>query len=404
MNKLQSNQFSGYILQGSNFLHHNKMQTGTITIEDKFISSIEVNKTNQHLTKNYPTIDLTDFWVLPGIIDLHGDGFERQLFPRPGVSFDIKDILKIIDKELSINGITTAYLACSYSWEGRIRSPEYAKIFLDNLKKYKYSMLTNIDVQIRYETHLVEKVHELIDLIKEHELNYVVFNNHIPDAIEKIQNKPSAFATWANKMSMEKSELENIVNYRVSKENEVNNSLKILSDCLKSKNIKFGSHDDESIEFRKWFRSFGAKICEFPITTAAAKEAHSNNENVIMGAPNLVRGGSHNGNVSTLELLKLGYCSVLVSDYYYPSLLQSIWYLLDHKICSIENAWALISENPAKALNINKRGAIKENNYADLVIINPRTREIEATICNGKIANICKSAADRFVKSSNPVS
>ena len=404
MNKLQSNQFSGYILHGSNFLHHNKMQTGTITIEDKFISSIEVNKTNQHLTKNYPTIDLTDFWVLPGIIDLHGDGFERQLFPRPGVSFDIKDILKIIDKELSINGITTAYLACSYSWEGRIRSPEYAKIFLDNLKKYKYSMLTNIDVQIRYETHLVEKVHELIDLIKEHELNYVVFNNHIPDAIEKIQNKPSAFATWANKMSMEKSELENIVNYRVSKENEVNNSLKILSDCLKSKNIKFGSHDDESIEFRKWFRSFGAKICEFPITTAAAKEAHSNNENVIMGAPNLVRGGSHNGNVSTLELLKLGYCSVLVSDYYYPSLLQSIWYLLDHKICSIENAWALISENPAKALNINKRGAIKVNNYADLVIINPRTREIEATICNGKIANICKSAADRFVKSSNPVS
>ena len=264
-------------------------------------------------------------------------------------------------------------------------------------------MITNINVQVRYETHLVEKVQELIDLITEYELNYVVFNNHIPDAIEKIQNKPSAFATWANKMSMEKSELENIVNYRVSKENEVNNSLKILSDFLKSKNIKFGSHDDESIEDRKWFRSFGAKICEFPTTILAAKEAHSKNENVIMGAPNLVRGGSHNGNVSTLELLKLGYCSILVSDYYYPSLLQSIWYLLDHKICSIENAWALISENPAKALNIDKRGAIKVENYADLVIINPKTREIEATICNGKIANICKSVADRFIRSSNSV-
>ena len=100
MNKLQSNQFSGYILHGSNFLHHNKMQTGTITIEDKFLSSIEVNKTNQHLNENYPIIDLTDFWVLPGIIDLHGDGFERQLFPRPGVSFEINDIFKIIDKEL----------------------------------------------------------------------------------------------------------------------------------------------------------------------------------------------------------------------------------------------------------------------------------------------------------------
>ena len=403
MNQIQLNNFSGYILQGSKFLHGNKMQSGIITIEDKFISSIEINNTDQCLEKNNPIIDLSGFWVLPGIIDLHGDGFERQFFPRPGVSFDINDTFKIVDKELSINGITKAYLACSYSWEGRIRSPEYAKIFLDNLNRYKPSMITNIDVQIRYETHLVEKVHELINLITEHELNYVVFNNHIPDAIEKIQNKPSAFATWANKMSMEKSELENIVNYRVSKENEVNNSLKILSDFLKSKNIKFGSHDDESIEDRKWFRSFGAKICEFPTTILAAKEAHSKNENVIMGAPNLVRGGSHNGNISTLELLKLGYCSILVSDYYYPSLLQSIWYLLDHKICSIENAWALISENPAKALNIDKRGAIKVDNYADLVIINPKTREIEATICNGEIANICKSVADRFIRSSNSV-
>ena len=403
MNQIQLNNFSGYILQGSKFLHGNKMQSGIITIEDKFISSIEINNTDQCLEKNNPIIDLSGFWVLPGIIDLHGDGFERQFFPRPGVSFDINDTFKIVDKELSINGITKAYLACSYSWEGRIRSPEYAKIFLDNLNRYKPSMITNIDVQIRYETHLVEKVHELINLITEHELNYVVFNNHIPDAIDKIQNKPSAFATWANKMSMEKSELENIVNYRVSKENEVNNSLKILSDFLKSKNIKFGSHDDEGIEDRKWFRSFGAKICEFPTTILAAKEAHSKNENVIMGAPNLVRGGSHNGNISTLELLKLGYCSILVSDYYYPSLLQSIWYLLDHKICSIENAWALISENPAKALNIDKRGAIKVDNYADLVIINPKTREIEATICNGEIANICKSVADRFIRSSNSV-
>ncbi len=403
MNQIQLNKFSGYILQGSKFLHGNKMQSGIITIEDKFISSIEINNTDQCLEKNNPIIDLSGFWVLPGIIDLHGDGFERQFFPRPGVSFDINDTLKIVDKELSINGITKAYLACSYSWEGRIRSPEYAKIFLENLNKYRPSMITNIDVQIRYETHLVEKVHELINLITEHELNYVVFNNHIPDAIDKIQNKPSAFATWANKMSMEKSELENIVNYRVSKENEVNNSLKILSDFLKSKNIKFGSHDDESIEDRKWFRSFGAKICEFPTTILAAKEAHVKNENVIMGAPNLVRGGSHNGNVSTLELLKLGYCNILVSDYYYPSLLQSIWYLLDQKICSIENAWALISENPAKAINIDKRGSIKVNNHADLVIINPRTREIEATICNGKIANICKSVADRFIRSSNSV-
>ena len=404
MNHFKSVNTSGYILHGAKILHNCQMQSGTLTIEDDFISSIEANKKLENLKKSYPVVDLTGFWVLPGIIDLHGDGFERQLFPRPDVSFDINETLKIVDKELSINGITMAYLACSFSWEGKVRSPEYAKTFLENLNKYKQSMITNIDIQIRYETHLVEKVQELINLIKKYNLNYVVFNNHIPDALDKIKNKPFAFSAWANKMSLKNSELENIVRYRVSKEKQVSHSLKILSDFLISKNINFGSHDDENIKNRKWFRSFGAKICEFPTTISAAKEAFSNNECVIMGAPNLVRGGSHNGNVSTLELLRLGYCNILVSDYYYPSLLQSFWYLLDHNICSIENAWALISENPAKALNIDKRGTIKVNNYADLVVINPKTREIEATISNGKIAIISKIVADRLIKSSNLVS
>ena len=87
-------------------------------------------------------VDLTGFWVLPGIIDLHGDGFERQLFPRPDVSFDINETLKIVDKELSINGITMAYLACSFSWEGKVRSPEYAKTFLENLTFRTVSNIT----------------------------------------------------------------------------------------------------------------------------------------------------------------------------------------------------------------------------------------------------------------------
>ena len=125
-------------------------------------------------------------------------------------------------------------------WLGRkSEKSEYAKTFLENLNKYKQSMITNIDIQIRYETHLVEKVQELINLIKKYNLNYVVFNNHIPDALDKIKNKPFAFSAWANKMSLKNSELENIVRYRVSKEKQVSHSLKILSDFLISKNINF---------------------------------------------------------------------------------------------------------------------------------------------------------------------
>ena len=99
MNHFKSVNTSGYILHGAKILHNCQMQSGTVTIEDDFISSIEANKKLENLKKSYPVVDLTGFWVLPGIIDLHGDGFERQLFPRPDVSFDINETLKIVDKE-----------------------------------------------------------------------------------------------------------------------------------------------------------------------------------------------------------------------------------------------------------------------------------------------------------------
>ena len=119
MNHFKSVNTSGYILHGAKILHNCQMQSGTLTIEDDFISSIEANKKLENLKKSYPVVDLTGFWVLPGIIDLYGDA-ERQLFPRPDVSFDINETLKIVDAIL--NGITMAYLA---SLLGRkSRSPE----------------------------------------------------------------------------------------------------------------------------------------------------------------------------------------------------------------------------------------------------------------------------------------
>ena len=97
MNHFKSVNTSGYILHGAKILHNCQMQSGTVTIEDDFILSIEANKKLENLKKSYPVVDLTGFWVLPGIIDLHGDGFERQLFPRPDVSFDINETLKMLN-------------------------------------------------------------------------------------------------------------------------------------------------------------------------------------------------------------------------------------------------------------------------------------------------------------------
>ena len=94
-------------------------------------------------------IDLLGFQLLPGIIDLHGDGFEHHFSPRPSAHFDKVLGLQSTERELAANGITTAYLAQAYSWEGGYKSPVYAEGFLKPIKAYKKSSRTDIRAQTR---------------------------------------------------------------------------------------------------------------------------------------------------------------------------------------------------------------------------------------------------------------
>jgi alpha-D-ribose 1-methylphosphonate 5-triphosphate diphosphatase len=129
-------------------------------------------------------------------------------------------------------------------------------------------------------------------------------------------------------------------------------------------------------------------ICEFPMTVATAELAAGQRDPIVFGAPNVLRGGSHIGCPSAGELARKGLCSVLASDYYYPAILRAPFLLAMDGRCTLAQAWALVSSNPARALGLNDRGALAEGRRADLVLVEatPTGPKLVATICGGELA------------------
>ena len=141
----------------------------------------------------------------------------------------------------------------------------------------------------------------------------------------------------------------------------------------------------------------GARIAEFPTTKQAARAAHAMMCPVILGAPNVVRGKSQSGNVSASDLVAEGLCDALVSDYHIPALSLAAWALVNRGLATLPKAWAMISTNPAEILRMPDRGRLDPGMRADLVVVNAATRDIEATICGGKLSYLAGEAGRRFM-------
>jgi alpha-D-ribose 1-methylphosphonate 5-triphosphate diphosphatase len=127
------------------------------------------------------------------------------------------------------------------------------------------------------------------------------------------------------------------------------------------------SHDDTTVAHVEEAFAEGATVSEFPTTVAAAQAAHARNMATIMGGPNVVRGGSHSGNVSAIELARMGLVDILSSDYVPGSLLSATVRLTETAGLTLPQAVALVSHNPARSIGLHDRGAIALGLRADLV-------------------------------------
>ena len=372
--------------------------TGAQILRDGEMQARSVSFAEGRLTRAaLPEVDLRGFLIMPGIIDLHGDGFEHHMHPRPTAPFPLAAGLSSFDREAASHGLTTAYLAQGWSWEGAQRGPDHCETVLAAVQAYRPQMMTDLRLQIRAETHLVAETQRLIDTVKRFGVDYVVFNDHLEEGFQMSRLAPAQFDHWARRCGKTPEEMAEAIQVALDSKGDVARSLCRLAEAFDAMGVVYGSHDDPDGETREKFRMIGATVAEFPLTHRAAAAAHAMFSPVILGAPNVVRGQSQAGNASATDLVAAGLCDALVSDYHVPALPLAVWALVDRGVLSLPKAWALVSSSPAEILRMTDRGRLEAGRRADLVVIDAQSRKIEATICNGSLTYLSGEAAQRFM-------
>ncbi|WP_322864930.1 alpha-D-ribose 1-methylphosphonate 5-triphosphate diphosphatase [Aquicoccus sp. G2-2] len=342
-------------------------------------------------------VDLSGYLVLPGIVDIHGDGFERHLAPRRGAMKDMAGGLIACEAELAANGISTAVLAQFWSWEGGLRGPDFARAMLAALADMRGAVVTDLHAQLRLETHMLDDFTAFEATVNEFDVGYVVFNDHLPHERLAAGKRPARLAGTALKSGRSPEALLALLHELHGRRGEVPVAIAALAKRLAANGVLLGSHDESSAQDRAEWRARGIGLVEFPETMEAAEAARTGDDGVILGAPNVMRGGSHKGNVSALDLIAAGYCDALASDYHYPSLRRAALFLAEAGVCDLRAAWRLVSDGPARLLRLADRGCLAPGKRADLVVLDAATKRLCATLSGGRISYLSGDLAARFV-------
>ena len=165
---------------------------------------------------------------------------------------------------------------------------------------------------------------------------------------------------------------------------EVAAAIRRMAAAAASDGVPMLSHDDYLPEGRSAFRDMGVRIAEFPMNSLTLDAAAAAGDVVVLGAPNVVRGGSHNGAIGAEQAIRQEKCSVLASDYYYPAPLQAVIALEQRGALPLEKAWDMISQAPAAACGLTDRGRIEKGLRADLVILPETGSAPVATLVAGR--------------------
>ena len=346
-------------------------------------------------------IDARDLLVLPGIVDLHGDAFERQMMPRAGVDFPIDVALVDSDHQAISNGITTVFHATTWSWEPGLRSGDNAARLCDAIASLRPRLKADTRFHLRHETYNLDAQAAIMQWLRDGRVDLFAFNDHMDGTVADLAS-PRKRNRMVERTGLASEEFDRLVARIVSRADDVPGSIARLAEAAREAGVRMLSHDDNSPEMRKAFRAQGVRIAEFPVNEATAREAAQGGDAIVYGAPNVVRGGSHTGWTRASDMIEKGLCSVLASDYYYPAPLLAAFRLAADRVRPLPQAWDLVSAAPARATGLTDRGEIAPGRRADILLVDDAVAlrpRIIAVISAGRLVHL--TDAGRISKSSH---
>ena len=346
-------------------------------------------------------LDARGLKVLPGIVDLHGDAFERQMMPRPGVDFPVDVALVDSDRQAIANGITTVFHATTWSWEPGLRCGDNARKLLEAIEILRPQLSADTRFHLRHETYNIDAEAEISQWLSDGRIDLFAFNDHMDSTLASLA-KPQKRSRMVERTGLSSEAFDCLVASVVSRGHDVPASIARLAKAARDAGVRMLSHDDESPAMRETFRAQGVGIAEFPVNEETARAANNAGDFIVFGAPNVVRGGSHTGWTSAADMIAKGLCSILASDYYYPAQLLAAFRLAADGVLPLPQAWNLISAAPARAAGHSDRGVLSTGYRADIILVDdelPLRPRIVAVIAAGRLVYL--TDVNRLIHSSH---
>lgn len=334
------------------------------------------------------TVDLGGDWVMPGIVDLHCDAIEKEIEPRPGVTFPLAYSIANADKRNATAGITTVYHALSFAHdELGLRNVNVAADIAHAIHAFRAHGLVDNRVHARYEVTDPKGQPVLARLIEEGDLELLSFMDHSPGQGQfKTLEAYRDYVVRTYHRSPD--EAEKMAVAKVAARDDAATRVAGLVALALERNVRIASHDDDSEARVAGMARLGARISEFPVNIDAAVAARRYGMATVFGAPNILRGGSQSGSMKALHAVERGLADCLCADYAPGALLAAAFRLPSLCTLDLPGAVALVSRHAAAAVGLTDRGEIAPGRRADLVAV----REIAGfpqathTWCSGRLA------------------
>lgn len=315
-------------------------------------------------------IDFDGDLVIPGLIDLHTDNLERHFQPRAGVTWDGVAAAISHDAQVATSGITTVYdsltIGAAQGWDSRA---EMVGPMIEGLFEAADHAMLRIDHRLHLRCEITHQ--DLVSIFDEHvahnDVHMVSLMDHAPG--DRQSPDIDAYRKRYQKNGMSDVEVEAHISGLIkASERYGPSNIAAIAERARQKDIPLATHDDARLEHVDHAISLGAAFTEFPTTLEAARHAAMHGLPVLMGSPNLMRGGSHSGNVSAGDLATAGLLDLLASDYIPASLIKAAFKLtMAPYDFSLPAAMATVSRAPAQTAGLLDRGRIAAGLRADFV-------------------------------------
>ncbi|MBR0681645.1 alpha-D-ribose 1-methylphosphonate 5-triphosphate diphosphatase [Roseomonas eburnea] len=342
---------------------------GTLVIRDGRIADVQTGRSHVAAAR-----DLDGDHLIPGVVDVHTDNLERQVQPRQNARWPSRSAMIAHDAQCAAAGVTTVFDALCLGDLGFDQGR--GQTFLDGVADLDALADTGV-LRSEHFLHLrcelpAPDMKPAMDPVADHpRVRMVSLMDHSP-GVGQYRDIPRYVAMRRKQTQMTVEQVEDRIAFLLDQRERLREPQRAwLMDRIRHRDLPLASHDDETAEEVRRNLADGITISEFPVTMAAAEAARDAKVEVIAGAPNIVRGGSHSGNVSAAELVRAGAADAFASDYVPASMIEAAWRTVEETGISLPAAVAMITDRPARMARIADRGRLAPGLRADLVQVRP---------------------------------